>query len=76
NVIDVSEHTQFPEIMNGRVKTLHPLFHGGILADRDNPEHLDAMRKNHIGQIDMVVVNLDPVVNTVQAGADFDTWLE
>lgn len=45
NVIDVSEHTQFPEIMNGRVKTLHPLIHGGILADRDNPEHLDAMLK-------------------------------
>ncbi|MDE5016778.1 bifunctional phosphoribosylaminoimidazolecarboxamide formyltransferase/IMP cyclohydrolase, partial [Francisella tularensis subsp. holarctica] len=49
NVIEVSEHTQFPEIMNGRVKTLHPVIHGGILADRDKPEHLDAMRKNHIG---------------------------
>ncbi|MDE5026552.1 bifunctional phosphoribosylaminoimidazolecarboxamide formyltransferase/IMP cyclohydrolase, partial [Francisella tularensis subsp. holarctica] len=58
-VIDVSVHTQFPEIMNGRVKTLHPLIHGGILADRDKPEHLDAMLKNHIGHLDMVVVNLD-----------------
>lgn len=76
NVIDVSEHTQFPEIMNGRVKTLHPLIHGGILADRDNPEHLDAMLKNHIGQIDMVVVNLYPFVNTVKSGADFDTCIE
>ncbi|MBK2109582.1 bifunctional phosphoribosylaminoimidazolecarboxamide formyltransferase/IMP cyclohydrolase [Francisella tularensis] len=76
NVIDVSEHTQFPEIMNGRVKTLHPLIHGGILADRDNPEHLDAMLKNHIGQIDMVVVNLYPFVNTVKSGADLDTCIE
>ena len=76
NVIDVSEHTQFPEIMNGRVKTLHPLIHGGILANRDNSEHIQAMTENHIGAIDMVVVNLYPFVNTVKSGADFDTCIE
>lgn len=76
NVKDVSDHTQFPEIMNGRVKTLHPLIHGGILADRDNSEHLQAMTDNNIGQIDMVVVNLYPFVNTVKSGADFDTCIE
>lgn len=76
NVKDVSDHTQFPEIMNGRVKTLHPLVHGGILADRDNSEHLQAMTDNNIGQIDMVVVNLYPFVNTVKSGADFDTCIE
>ena len=76
NVTDVSEHTKFPEIMNGRVKTLHPLIHGGILADRNNPEHIDAMLKNHIGQIDMVVVNLYPFVNTVKSDTDFDTCTE
>lgn len=76
NVTDVSEHIKFPEIMNGRVKTLHPLIHGGILADRDNPEHVDAMLKNHIEQIDMVVINLYPFVNTVKSDADFDTCTE
>lgn len=76
NVTDVSEHTKFPEIMNGRVKTLHPIIHGGILANRDNPEHIDAMLKNHIGQIDMVVINLYPFVNTVKSDADFYTCTE
>ncbi|AJC48531.1 bifunctional phosphoribosylaminoimidazolecarboxamide formyltransferase/IMP cyclohydrolase [Allofrancisella guangzhouensis] len=75
-VKDVSEHTLFPEIMNGRVKTLHPLIHGGILADRDNPQHIKAMQENNIGEIDMVVVNLYPFVNTVNSGADFDTCIE
>ncbi|RUS69080.1 hypothetical protein EGW08_023153 [Elysia chlorotica] len=75
-VKDVSEHTLFPEIMNGRVKTLHPLIHGGILADRDNAEHIQAMTDNNIGGIDMVVVNLYPFVDTVKSGADFDTCIE
>ena len=75
-VTDVSNHTHFPEIMNGRVKTLHPLIHGGILADRDNQEHLDAMLENNITRIDMVVVNLYPFVNTVASGADYDTCVE
>ncbi|MFC4892266.1 bifunctional phosphoribosylaminoimidazolecarboxamide formyltransferase/IMP cyclohydrolase [Pseudofrancisella aestuarii] len=76
NVKDVSEHTNFPEIMNGRVKTLHPLVHGGILADRDNPEHIKAMRENGINGIDMVVVNLYPFVNTVKSGASFADCVE
>ncbi|MGQ4003547.1 bifunctional phosphoribosylaminoimidazolecarboxamide formyltransferase/IMP cyclohydrolase [Francisellaceae bacterium CB52] len=76
DVTDVSDHTHFPEIMNGRVKTLHPLIHGGILADRDNQEHLDAMLENNINRIDMVVVNLYPFVNTVASGADYDTCVE
>ncbi|APC97302.1 bifunctional phosphoribosylaminoimidazolecarboxamide formyltransferase/IMP cyclohydrolase [Francisella frigiditurris] len=75
-VKDVSEHTHFPEIMNGRVKTLHPLIHGGILADRDNPEHIKAMRENGIHGIDMVVVNLYPFVNTVKSGASFADCVE
>ena len=75
-VTDVSDHTHFPEIMNGRVKTLHPLIHGGILADRDNQEHLDTMLENNITRIDMVVVNLYPFVNTVASGADYDTCVE
>jgi phosphoribosylaminoimidazolecarboxamide formyltransferase/IMP cyclohydrolase len=75
-VKDVSEHTHFPEIMNGRVKTLHPLVHGGILADRDNAEHIQAMKDNNIDGIDMVVVNLYPFVNTVKSGASFADCVE
>ena len=59
-VKSVSELTQFPEIMDGRVKTLHPAVHGGILADRDKQEHLDQLNEQHIDLIDMVVVNLYP----------------
>ncbi len=59
-VMDVSEVTGFPEMMNGRVKTLHPKIHGGILAVRDNPEHVTAMQEHDITGIDMVVVNLYP----------------
>ncbi|MCH4482560.1 bifunctional phosphoribosylaminoimidazolecarboxamide formyltransferase/IMP cyclohydrolase [Staphylococcus haemolyticus] len=61
----VSELTQFPEIMDGRVKTLHPAVHGGILADRDKPEHLEQLSEQHIDLIDMVVVNLYPFQKTV-----------
>jgi phosphoribosylaminoimidazolecarboxamide formyltransferase / IMP cyclohydrolase len=57
-VIDVSDVTAFPEIMNGRVKTLHPKIHGGILAERDNRAHLEQAAKHAIGLIDLVVVNL------------------
>ncbi|MGC8937736.1 MAG: bifunctional phosphoribosylaminoimidazolecarboxamide formyltransferase/IMP cyclohydrolase, partial [Thermodesulfovibrio sp.] len=60
NVIDVSEYTGFPEIMDGRVKTLHPLIHGGILARRDNKNDIDSMEKLGIKPIDIVVVNLYP----------------
>lgn len=65
-VKSVSELTQFPEIMDGRVKTLHPAVHGGILADRDKQEHLDQLNEQHIDLIDMVVVNLYPFQKTVE----------
>jgi len=57
-VTSVSDVTGFPEILNGRVKTLHPSVHGGILADKDNPEHLSTLAKHGIAAFDMVVVNL------------------
>jgi len=64
-VHSVSELTQFPEIMDGRLKTLHPNIHGGILADRDNAEHLAALQEHHIELIDLVAVNLYPFEQTV-----------
>ena len=75
-VKDVSEHTGSPEIMDGRVKTLHPKIHGGILAVRDNAKHQQAMSENGITDIDMVVVNLYPFAQTVASGADFQTCIE
>ena len=65
-VRDVSEVTGFPEMMDGRVKTLHPRVHGGLLAVRDNPDHVAAMEQNGIEPIDMVVVNLYPFVETIR----------
>ena len=65
DVIDISEVTGFPEMMDGRVKTLHPRVHGGLLALRDNPEHVAAMTQNGIQPIDMVVVNLYPFAQTI-----------
>jgi phosphoribosylaminoimidazolecarboxamide formyltransferase / IMP cyclohydrolase len=64
-VREVSEITGFPEMMDGRVKTLHPRVHGGLLAIRDNPDHIVAMKQNGIEPIDMVVVNLYPFVETI-----------
>ena len=75
-VRDVSDVTGFPEMMDGRVKTLHPLIHGGLLAVRDNPEHAAAMDTHEIGAIDLVVVNLYPFEETVLRGADRDTIIE
>ena len=69
-VRDVSELTGFPEMMDGRVKTLHPKVHGGLLGVRDNPEHAAAMAEHEIAPIDLVVVNLYPFLNTVMSGAD------
>jgi len=63
-VTEVSEHTGFPEIMGGRVKTLHPLIHGGILGRRGIDD--DVMNENHISEIDMVVVNLYPFRQTIE----------
>ncbi|MCP6565390.1 bifunctional phosphoribosylaminoimidazolecarboxamide formyltransferase/IMP cyclohydrolase, partial [Klebsiella pneumoniae] len=64
-VKSVSDLTKFDEIMDGRVKTLHPAVHGGILADRDKPEHLQQLKEKGIDLIDMVVVNLYPFKETV-----------
>jgi len=69
-VRDVSDLTGFPEMMDGRVKTLHPKVHGGLLALRDNDEHVAAMETHEIGAIDLVVVNLYPFEATVAKGAD------
>ena len=75
-VTDVSEHTGFPEMMDGRVKTLHPKVHGGLLAIRGNAEH-DASAKAHdIAPIDLLVVNLYPFEATVAAGASYDHCIE
>jgi phosphoribosylaminoimidazolecarboxamide formyltransferase/IMP cyclohydrolase len=76
-VTDISEYTGFPEMMDGRVKTLHPRVHGGLLALRDNPEHLEAMRNNSIYPIDMVVVNLYQFEKTVaREGVTLDEAIE
>jgi phosphoribosylaminoimidazolecarboxamide formyltransferase/IMP cyclohydrolase len=75
-VKDVSEITNFPEMMDGRVKTLHPMVHGGLLALRDNADHVAAMDEHGIGNIDLLVVNLYPFEETVAAGADYDTCIE
>ena len=64
-VTEVSQHTGFPEIMEGRVKTLHPKIHGGLLCRRDKPDHLAQAAKNDIALIDLVVVNLYPFEQTV-----------
>jgi phosphoribosylaminoimidazolecarboxamide formyltransferase/IMP cyclohydrolase len=75
-VKDVSELTGFPEMMDGRVKTLHPTVHGGLLALRDNPEHVAAMQAHGIGAIDLVVVNLYPFEATVAKGASREEVIE
>ncbi|MBR0653266.1 bifunctional phosphoribosylaminoimidazolecarboxamide formyltransferase/IMP cyclohydrolase [Roseomonas terrae] len=75
-VKDVSDHTGFPEILDGRVKTLVPQVHGGILGRRDLPEHLAQMDKHGIAPIDLVAVNLYPFEATVAKGAGFDDCIE
>src|SRR5260370_9665717 len=75
-VTDVSELTGFPEMMDGRVKTLHPKVHGGLLAIRDNAEHDQAMKSHGIAPIDLLVVNLYPFEATVEKGAGFEECIE
>ena len=75
-VRDISDLTGFPEMMDGRVKTLHPKVHGGLLGVRDNPEHAAAMEEHQIGAIDLVVVNLYPFEATVARGASRDEIIE
>ena len=76
-VTDVSEVTGFPEIMDGRVKTLHPKIHGGLLARRDKPEHLAALKELEIGLIDIAVINLYPFMKvTADPDVDLETAIE
>jgi phosphoribosylaminoimidazolecarboxamide formyltransferase/IMP cyclohydrolase len=76
DVADVASVTGFPEMLDGRVKTLHPAIHGGILARRDMPAHLDAIGQHNIAPIDLVVVNLYPFAQTRARGGNFDECLE
>ena len=75
-VTEVSAYTEFPEIMGGRVKTLHPRIHSGILADQENPEHLAAIAELGIAPFDLVVINLYPFAETIASGADFAECIE
>src|SRR5580704_5592750 len=75
-VIEVGDYTGFPEMMDGRVKTLHPKIHGGLLQIRDNKDHQAAAKKHNIPPIDLLVVNLYPFRETVAKGADFETCIE
>ena len=76
SVKDVSDHTGFPEMMGGRVKTLHPLIHGGVLARRDDKDHCASMAQHGIAAIDMIVSNLYPFEDTLRRGADFTDRIE
>lgn len=75
-VTPIEEVTGFPEMMDGRVKTLHPKVHGGLLARRDDPAHMEQAADLGIEMIDMVVVNLYAFAKTVESGADFATCIE
>src|SRR5215470_5634243 len=73
---DVSDLTGFPEMMDGRVKTLHPKIHGGLLAVRHNAEHVRTMQDHHIPAVDLLVVNLYPFEAAVAKGASFEDCIE
>ena len=75
-VTEVGTYTGFPEIMGGRVKTLHPRIHGGILADQNNPEHLAAIAELDIAPFDLVIINLYPFAQTIASGANFEESIE
>src|ERR1700733_5544543 len=75
-VKDVAELTGYPEMMDGRVKTLHPVVHGGLLGVRDAPDHARAMAEHGIGGIDLVYVSLYPFEDAVAGGGDFATSVE
>ena len=65
-VIEVSDYTGFPEMLDGRVKTLHPKIHGGILGKRNDINHVETMKKNNINEIDLVIVNLYPFQSKIK----------
>src|SRR5581483_5921018 len=75
-VIDVADVTRFPEMLEGRVKTLHPAVHGGLLARRDKAEHLATIARHGIAPIDLLVSNLYPFAATVARGASFEDCIE
>jgi phosphoribosylaminoimidazolecarboxamide formyltransferase/IMP cyclohydrolase len=75
-VIAVEDHTGFPEMLGGRVKTLHPRIHGGILADQSNPIHLQELADADISPFDLVVINLYPFTQTIASGAEFSECIE
>ena len=75
-VTEVSTVTGFPEIMGGRVKTLHPIIHSGILADQSNPEHMSAIKDLGIEAFDLVIINLYPFAETITSGASFEESIE
>jgi phosphoribosylaminoimidazolecarboxamide formyltransferase/IMP cyclohydrolase len=75
-VTEVSDYTGFPEIMGGRVKTLHPRIHSGILADQGNAAHVDQIAQLDIAPFDLVVVNLYPFAETIASGASFAECIE
>ncbi len=75
-VIAVEDYTGFPEMMGGRVKTLHPRIHGGILADQENPDHIAAITSHEIAPFDLIVVNLYPFSQTIASTDDFAECIE
>ena len=75
-VIAVEDHTGFPEMLGGRVKTLHPRIHGGILADQSNPNHLQELADANIAPFDLIVINLYPFTQTIASGAEFSECIE
>ena len=75
-VTGISDVTGFPEILDGRVKTLHPVVHAGILARQDDPEHVQTLREHDIAAIDVVASNLYPFVETLNSGADHEEIVE
>ena len=75
-VTEVNEVTNFPEMLDGRVKTLHPIIHAGILAIRDNEEHMETIKERNIDTIDMVIVNLYPFFQKVRENLEFDEKVE
>ncbi len=77
SIKDVSDYTGFPEMLDGRVKTLHPKIHGGLLGLRSNPEHVKTMKEHGIENIDMIVVNLYPFKQTIEKpGCTFEDAIE
>ena len=76
NVTDVSSVTGFPEILDGRVKTLHPNVHGGLLGIKTNKDHMETLKKNSIDTIDLLIVNLYPFEETIKKESSFEECIE